>query len=87
MNLYLLKPRDDIKEESSPWEPRYDKAFGFVVRAGTETDARKLATTEGGDEICSEPTAWLDPEYSTCEALAYYIKGEEKIILQSSSAS
>jgi hypothetical protein len=44
MKLWLLRP----KEGRSHWEPWYDKAFGFVVRANSETEARKLASGDAG---------------------------------------
>lgn len=37
MRLWELRP---IDKDSGPWEPWYDKAFGFVVRADTEAQAR-----------------------------------------------
>lgn len=63
----------------NPWKPWYDKAFGFVVRAETEEDARKWAHEEAGDENRGEfmrgktantTTPWLDPKYSTCVELS-----------------
>lgn len=56
MNLYLLRPRD---EHHGPWEPWFDKVFGFVVRADTEAEARAVADTHGGDEN-DEGHPWLD---------------------------
>jgi hypothetical protein len=38
VRLWLLRP---VESGSAFWEPWYDKAFGFVVRAETEEDARK----------------------------------------------
>ena len=75
-DLWLLKPRDDIKGEN-PWEPWYDKAFGFVVEARSEAEARQLANEDGGDE-CGDP--WLDPEMSTCERLR--TTGKPRIVIQ-----
>ena len=57
--LWLLKP---IKG----WKPWYDKAFGFVVRAQTEQEARKFASSECGDE---GPDVWLQPGVTTCVKL------------------
>ena len=50
MKLFHLYPKENIEGEN-PWSPWYDKAFGFVVRAETEEEARKLANEEGGDEV------------------------------------
>jgi len=63
MKLFLLKPA--VKAQKI-WEPWYDKAFGFVVRATDEQQARLLAAGRAGDE---EPDAWLDDTQSTCEEL------------------
>jgi len=62
MNLWILRPRED----SGLWEPWYDKAFGFVVRAETEEHARALAAEGAGDE---GPDAWMYSKFSTCERL------------------
>ena len=62
MKLWELKPR----RESGAWEPWYDKAFGFIVRAETETDARRIAAENHGDE---GKYAWLEAEQSTCSEL------------------
>ena len=59
MELWLLRPID----ESTCWTPWYDKAFGFVVRAETEDDARHIAASRSGDE---EAAAWLDDTISSC---------------------
>ena len=77
MKLWLLRPREDIRE-NDPWEPWYDKTFGFVVRAETEQDARMIANASGGDETgpISHDTyrhggdPWLSPEFSSCEELS-----------------
>lgn len=77
MKLWLLRSVENLGQDN-PWEPWYDKAFGFVVRAETEEDACKIAHENAGDEICrvflgreiSETTTpWLDAKYSTCEQL------------------
>jgi hypothetical protein len=74
MKLWLLRPLDDLPEDDNPWEPWYDKAFGFVVRAETEDEARVISATEGGDENRARrsPTGspWLDPCLSSCIELA-----------------
>jgi len=50
MKLWLLRPVDGLKKNDNPWKPWYDKAFGFVVRADTEEEARALAHADAGDE-------------------------------------
>lgn len=76
MHLWLLRPCEGLPKEESPWEPWYDKAFGFVVRAETEDQARKMAAGKAGDE---RPRAWTNPLYSTCRPLM--IDGEAGVIL------
>lgn len=58
MRLYLLRPVE-------PWQPWYDKCFGFVVRAESDDDARLLASSsdECGDE---ESEVWKNPALTTC---------------------
>ena len=75
MKLWLLRPVGFSEGDGfwkfptvdNPWNPWYDKAFGFVIRAGTEDEARKLADGEAGDENHDRP--WLDPNLSVCEEL------------------
>lgn len=90
--LWILRPRQSL-------DPRwtYDCAFGFVVRAATEADARTIAQQGGGDEIGprydSESNrlasldsfpAWLDSEHSTCVELP--TDGEAGEIMQDFNA-
>ena len=51
MKLWLLRPREDLPYDKDPWEPWYDKAFGFVVRAETEERARAIGQESGMAEI------------------------------------
>jgi hypothetical protein len=76
MKLWIVK----AVEGADPWEPWYDKAFGFVVRADTETRARELAQASGGCEIMGNANAWTDRRFSTCEELLP--AGEEGILIQ-----
>jgi hypothetical protein len=78
MKLWLLRPVDGLAKNDDPWEPWYDKAFGFVVRAETEAEARALAHAEAGDEnrglflrarIADTAQPWMDAKYSTCTEL------------------
>lgn len=78
MKWWLLRPIDKDAQEG-PWDPWYDRAFGFVVRAETETQARALATTKGGQEVSVEPTSWTDPGLSSCIELA--IDGPAEVVL------
>ena len=83
MKLWLLRPAKGNKL----WEPWYDKAFGFVIRAETEEDAREIAQSDNGEEInfwvnnkYYELPAWTSAEHSTCEELL--ADGEEGIIIK-----
>ncbi len=74
MKLWLLRPVEGLDKKDNPWEPWYDKAFGFVVRAETEDEAREFAHAAAGDENRSAKTAntsepWKDAKYSTCTEL------------------
>ena len=91
MKLWLLRPSDNLPNENNPWIPWFDKAFGFVVRADTEEEARRLAEDESGDEeeydynIATRTktltsTPWLDPSLSTCIELTD--SGEPGIVIQ-----
>ena len=78
MRLWILRAREELPESDNPWEPWYDKAVAFVVRAATEKEARRLANDSGGDETGPVRNdeyrmggdLWLDPKYSTCAELA-----------------
>jgi len=74
MKLWILRPNKQLPEGEDPWEPWYDKTFGFVVRAETEKEARKLANAEGGAETGAAShnvyrkggDPWLDPAFTSC---------------------
>ena len=78
MKLWLLRPIENTLLD--PWEPWYDKAFGFVVRAETEADARRLAGEQAGDEKSKNLNPWTDDDYSTCEELT--AEGEAEVMIQ-----
>ena len=69
MELWLLRPVTGGAEEG-PWNPWFDKAFGFVICAETEARARMIASENGGKEnpTYNKPdgSPWLDPTLSTC---------------------
>jgi hypothetical protein len=78
VKLWILRPVDGRDE----WEPWYDKAFGFVVSAENEDEARRLADSSGGDETrkwdadeSKHVHPWLDAQASTCEELAAHSSG------------
>ncbi len=89
MKLWLLRPVDGLAKNDNPWEPWYDKAFGFVVRAETEAEARDMAHAEAGDENrgmflggktadTNEP--WKNAKYSTCTELLP--EGAAEVVMQ-----
>lgn len=88
MKLWLLLPKEYLPSADNPWDPWYDKAFGFVVRAETEEEARKLANEAGGAE--TKPHAnrvyrtgggpWLSQQFSICTELT--AEGPSKVILK-----
>ena len=87
MKLWLITPQPDLPEETSPWEPWYNKAFGFVVRAKTEADARQIASGNAGEETRSFPhrrtgqsDAWENPTLSRCVEL--HQDGKKGLVLR-----
>ena len=50
MKLWILRPVDSLVDGDNPWDPWFDKAFGFVVRANSEQDARMFTHKDAGDE-------------------------------------
>lgn len=79
MRLWILRPVEGLPENDDPWEPWYDKAVGFVVRAETEAAARRLANAQAGDEN-SHAAVWLDRAVSTCVELTP--EGDEGVVLR-----
>ena len=74
---WLLRPR--YAGPTSKWGGRagLEKGFGFVVRAKTEKEARRIASVGAGEE---GESAWLLNRYSSCQDLASEI-GEIGILL------
>lgn len=96
MKLWLLKPVDKLDEQDNPWNPWYDKVFGFVVRAKTEKSARAIAHENAGDEnrgifmnrkISETTSPWLDPKYSQCLLLSENASGEKGLVLRDQRAA
>ena len=77
MKLWLIEPRPGA------WQPGYDMACAFVVRAETAREARKIADAHGGDEsrgasvfidsqeepIYQPPRPWLTARLSRCRLI------------------
>lgn len=93
MKLYLLRPKEpygneELKEDN-PWNPWYDKVFGFVIRTESELRAREMADglaqeenilhNWGKEPWSTERHPWLDSKYSTCVELTD--KGKEEVVI------
>lgn len=62
MKLWLLTPGQD----QSRWKHWIAVAGGFVIRAESEADARRVAADNCGEEGAD---AWLLPSLSSCNEL------------------
>jgi hypothetical protein len=86
MKLWVLK--GNLKENKAltgiadPWYGMYDKAYGFVVRAETESKARMIAHKNGGGENkhIKNVNPWLDRSLSSCKELT--TEGDSEMIIQ-----
>lgn len=70
MKLWLLRP---VNDRAQPWtsdagNPRYDVSMGFVVRAETDAEARRLADAHTKEYELTHG-AWLDSALTTCVEL------------------
>ena len=72
MKLYLLKRRNGCG---------YDETAGFVVRARSFANARKVAGLEAGDE---GGNTWRSSATSSCELIR--TEGKEEVILRDFNA-
>jgi hypothetical protein len=87
MKVFHLFPKENIEGEN-PWEPWYDKAFGFIIRAENEQEARKIANENGGDEVGEVShnvyrtggDPWLDANFSQCIEITNH--GEKGVIIK-----
>lgn len=95
MKLWLLRPADKLADDNNPWSPWYDKAFGFVVAAPSENDARIIADRDAGDENRGsfydgrkwEGNPWLKPHLSTCVELRPENFTEPGVVLKDFAAA
>lgn len=83
MKLWILKPITD-------WDPWYDKAFGFIIRAETEMRARVIAGENAGAEfrdypIHEEINPWLVSTITSCIELT--VDGKEEMIIRDFAAA
>lgn len=89
MKLWLLRPNkydfavDELTYiQGTAWDPWFDKAFGFVVRAKNENEARIRAQEQAGDE---GDAVWLSSEFSTCTELT--ADGEPAVVIRDFAAA
>ena len=89
MKVFILRPKNELPVNDNPWEPWYDKIFGFIIRADNEKEAREIANENAGDENIGEflskktantNTPWLDEKYSTCVEISN--EGGKGLIMQ-----
>ena len=85
MKLWLLRPAENIAPKNHPWNPWYDKAFGFVVRAEDEKQARKMVQGSSGMEVTSTVNPWTNSKYSTCVELT--TDGQPEVIITDFAAA
>lgn len=75
MKLFILRPDyPNIKEGDNPWNPEWDKTFGYVIRAENEAKARKMANRLSKYEFDKKDYKgyehpFLYEKYTTCEEL------------------
>lgn len=74
--IWLLRPIDD---NAGPWNPWYDRCFGFVVRANSEQEARLATEAQGGAEQRNHTNPWLDQALTTCIPLN--LEGPTEVIM------
>lgn len=80
MTIYLLKKREGVETGGEFGIFGYDNYQGFVVRAASDDDARRIASESAhGGQSEENITAWLNPELTTCEAIEP--DGEGELIL------
>jgi hypothetical protein len=84
MKLWIIRPVENLQTRDNPWEPwigyYYDHAFGFVVRAKNEKEAREFASEQAGIESNNNKDIWKNKNYSTCIELKK--DGESGVILR-----
>jgi hypothetical protein len=86
MAIWRLSPRINTMwwcvEGRDPWQPPDERAFGFVVRATDEEQARWLAHEAAGEEngTLDGVSPWLDTNYSSCEMIREEGTGEVLLV-------
>ena len=89
LKVYELRPIENLPLNDNPWDPWYDKNFGFIIRAENEKEAREIGNENAGDEnrveflnskTANTKTPWLDDKYSTCSEISN--NGEKGLIMR-----
>ena len=75
--IFVLRPITG-DEKVGPWHPWYDKIFGFVICASTQSEARAMAAAKCGAEGAA---VWLDPRMTTCTNIDN-MRDETRIIMR-----
>ena len=70
MKLYILQAVNE-------WDPWYDTAMAFVVRAKSPKAARELASRDAGEEGSG---VWLDSTLTSCRCLSE--RGVAKVLIR-----
>lgn len=39
MKIFVLKPKDELPINDDPWNPWFDRVFGFIIEANNEKEA------------------------------------------------
>lgn len=83
MKLWLLEPLEDESHPfmAGPWDASRDYFQGFLIRAASEAEARKIAAENGGDETKQVPglNPWLDFKSSSCKEVT--AEGEPGVVM------
>lgn len=80
--IFVLRPvgyHDSFEE--GLWDPWYDKAFGFLIAADDETEARTMASNAHSSYEHEMKAAWLNPELTTCKEISSYAETDTTEIL------
>ena len=66
IRLCVLLPLANLPKTKNPWRRPGAKVYGFVVRAYSHKEARRLAHEHAGVERSGETSPWLDSNYTSC---------------------
>jgi hypothetical protein len=85
-SIYILAWQDDVNG------PVYDVAYGFVVIAKTEAEARELCSNDAGDESSeykdmsgshpARPDFWTNAKYTSCLRIGVSLTTKPNILMR-----